>query len=151
MSETTATRFIHAVVCAIGLSVVPAAQQERPGFSILNGRGAVAMAAVLRDQPFRSGDMASVGADLQPAQPVPGKNGQWLSSVGFYGWSEAGKIRIAIIGELHPSGTGGTSGAKPRDIVLATYDMAVGETRMLDELKPLGLDLVSVRIDSKFP
>ena len=146
---------------AFVISVVVAgfAQQPPCCFSVLNPAGKPVMAAKLGDAPYKPGMDAepSVERNLAGKTPLLDKKGQVISGFRFYGWSEGANIRVVVAARLPPDGAENRfyrwpelnkAGLKPRYEVFATYTLAAGETRSMDELKALGVDLVALRTEA---
>jgi hypothetical protein len=149
-----------AFVVSIGLAGF--AQQAPCCFVVLNPAGTPVMTAKLGDLPYKAGMDAepSVDWNLDGKKPLLDKNGQVISGFRFYGWREAANIRIVVVARLPPEGAENRfyrwpelnkAGMKPRFEVFATYTLAAGETRSMDELKALGVEAVALRTESSVP
>ena len=149
-----------AFVVSAGLSGF--SQQPPCCFVVLNPAGTPVMAAKLADAPYKPGTDAGPSVDwsLDGKKPLLDKNGQVISGFRFYGWREAANVRVVVVARLPPEGAENRfyrwqelnkGGMKPRFEVFATYTLAVGETRPMDELRALGVEAVALRAESNLP
>jgi hypothetical protein len=139
----------------VASSVLAAFAQQPPCcFVVLNAAGQPVMSAKLGDAPYKPDKPdiePSVDWNLDGRKPVLDKNGQVISGFRFYGWREGANIRVVVVARLAPEGAENRfyrwrdlnkAGMKPRLEVFATYTLAAGETRPMDELKALGVEAV---------
>jgi hypothetical protein len=157
-------RITRVWIAAFVLSAVLTGSARQPPccFSVLNPAGKPVMAAKLGDAPYKPGMDAepSVECNLDGKKPVLDKKRQVISGFRFYGWSKGANIRIVVAARLPPDGAENRfyrwpelkrAGLKPRYEVFATYTLRAGETRSMDELKALGVNLVTLRAEATPP
>jgi hypothetical protein len=154
-------RIITAVLAVTSLIRIAAFAQPSPwGFSVLDGKGQPRMITALKQVPYKSGTEPSVDWNLRSTTALRDRNGQVISGIGFYGWTEGGNTRVAVIARLPPEGAenkfygwGELSkiGLKPRLELIATYTLTSGDPATMQELKALGAEAAALRIEMQPP
>jgi hypothetical protein len=132
------------------------ALQSPPGpfLVIMDGKGVTRGGTALMPKAPAKPDEARAGVVLVvPKEDVKNSDGQIITGFGFNAWAEGKGARV-IVFMLVPKP--GVPNIYLRDritdlkqVKFASFPMAVGETRTLDEMKPLGLDPMSLRLDAQ--
>lgn len=140
------------------VTTMPEAQQPAWGFSVLTELGQPVIIAKLKPEPYKPGSDPTVYFNLDGVKTVRNKTDQIISGFGFYGWSEGAVSQVAVIARLPPEGAENKfypwselKGRKPRLEVFATYKLTDGETRIMEELRALGLQEVVLRAEANQP
>lgn len=86
---------------------------------------------------------------------VRDEKGRIVSGLGFISWTEGSGVRVAVLTLVPKPGAPNTYLAeKPEQVsglqlqAFAEFSLAVGQSRQLDELKRLGVELMSVTLVS---
>jgi hypothetical protein len=156
-------RFASAVAALIILSgsqALAGRQQSPPGpyVSVLDEKGVLRVSFTPNANPI---------ADVLTAQPrtavaLPRKDvrladGQIVTGFGFDGWHEGSSVRVVVSALVPADGSNRfvevPRGVRPifKKLEFASFTVAVGETRAVEEMNAMGIEPMIVRVDATRP
>jgi hypothetical protein len=149
-----------AFVLSAVLGTAAILQQSPWGFFVLGANERAIAAVRLQQVPYKPGTEPTVFWNLDDTKVVRDKDGQVISGFGFYGWTDGTTTRVAVIARLPPEGAENKfyswpelnkRGLKARLALFATYTLTAGESKVMEELKAVGAESASLRIQMSEP
>ena len=144
----------YLVLCATVavVSGVQAANAPRtPWVTVQDERGRPVASFVVADEPFKAGMLPRVGE----SRVVKDKQGRQIGGFGYYAWAIGASVRVIVLAEVPAADARQDSypsdNERTRLEPFASYLLALGESRRIDEMKALGLGprTVSVQLPGK--
>jgi hypothetical protein len=151
------SRLTAFVAVALGLIVAHprVLAQPRPLIVVLDASAQPRVMFGPRNQP-----VANPEAAMSPvAMPVSKQDarmadGMIISAIAFDGWTEGSLFRVVALAVLHKDGEPAPNPSRMRDLPkrqIASFTLAVGQSRSVDEMKAFGLDPLVVRAELRDP
>lgn len=147
--------FIVAGLVLILASTITTAQQQL-WVRVHDANGRDVMGFAVRSKPYRPGALPRAGEHFTADQGARDRRGRVVSGIAFYGWAEGSSVRVVLLVEVPVDGAanrfysrGDTSNLKLEEF--GTYTLKVGESRKLDDMKAAGMDVVSIRVETRTP
>ena len=101
-------------------------------------------------EPYHQGLGPRMGGNLNV--DAQDRRGRTINGWGLYGYVVGNKVQVVLLNEIvMPTEPGRAAGARPtlRWEEAARYTLVMGETRLIQESKTLGLDGMSVRLEGR--
>lgn len=105
-----------------------------------------------RTESYRPGLQPAVGEDFTADQGARDRQGRVISGIAFYGWTEGSSVRVVLLVRVPVEGAANRFYSSTADLrlqTLATYALKAGESRTLDDMKTVGLEPMSIRLETR--
>jgi len=148
-------RVLAATVAALTLAgVLASAQQQQLWVRVHTPAGQDVMGFAARTEPYRVGMKPRVGEDFTADRGAKDRQGRIISGIAFYGWAEGPTVHVVLLVRVPVEGAANrfyssSEDANTRLEQLGTYTLKSGESLKLDDMKAVGLDPMSLRIESR--
>jgi hypothetical protein len=132
----------------LGLMVIggQAASAPTPWVTVSDGHGAERLSFVVQSEPFKPG-MLPRGGEMRTVRDVQDRT---ITGFSYYAWNLGSGVRVLVLaavpsGEAKP-GSFPSDDAGTRYEQIASFDLKIGESRLLLELKDFGGQPTTIQI-----
>jgi hypothetical protein len=136
------------------LAGTAAPAQQGLWVTVLDAQGRAVMGFAARTEPYRPGRDPRVGEDFTGDFDLRDRKGRVISGIGFYGWTEGSNVRVVVLVRVPDTGVdnkfySSADSSKTTLEEFATYRLATGESRSIDELKSSSFAPYAIRVESR--
>jgi hypothetical protein len=147
-------RGLPTTVAALVLAGALASAQQQLWVRVHTPDGRDVMGFAAQSEAYRAGMKPRVFEDFTSDRGAKDRQGRVISGIAFYGWAEGPTVHVVLLVRVPIEGAtnrfySSSEDANTRLERLGTYALKSGESLKLDDMKAVGMDPMSLRIESR--